>query len=194
MIAAGDESGRSQQGNNNAYCQDSPLTWLDWDLDRGRKELLDFVRMLTRLRREQPVFRRRRFFQGRPIRGADIKDIYWAKCDGTEMTEEDWCCGSARCLGMGLVGSQIEETGERGEPIFGDSFLILLNADRAPIPFLLGPQDRPVRWIVVFDTQDPLAEPREFEHQTFYPLGARSMAVLRADHSAKSAAPTNEAQ
>jgi glycogen operon protein len=185
MIAAGDESGRTQQGNNNAYCQDSPLTWLDWNLDQERRDLLEFVRVLTRLRREHPVFRRRRFFQGRPIYGAEIKDIYWAKPDGTEMTGEDWYCGSARCLGVGLVGDQIDETGERGERIAGDTFLILLNADAACVPFLLGPRDRPVRWITVFDTQDPQVEPRVFEHRTIYPLGARSMAVLRADLSAR---------
>ena len=188
MIAAGDESGRTQQGNNNAYCQDSPLTWLDWNLDQERRELLKFVRVLTRLRREQPVFRRRRFFQGRPIYGAEIKDIYWANPDGKEMTGEDWHCGSVRCLGVGLVGDQIDETGERGERIVGDTFLILLNTDAACVPFLLGPRDRAVRWITVFDTQDPQVEPRVFEHRTFYPLAARSMAVLRADLSANSAA------
>ena len=88
MITAGDEAGRTQQGNNNAYCHDSPLTWLDWNFDEEQQELMVFVRMLTRLRREQPVFRRRGFFQGRPIYGAEIKDIYWVKSDGTEMTEE----------------------------------------------------------------------------------------------------------
>ncbi len=181
MITAGDEAGRTQQGNNNAYCHDSPLTWLDWNFDEEQQELMVFVRMLTRLRREQPVFRRRGFFQGRPIYGAEIKDIYWVKSDGTEMTEEDWRCGSARCLGMGLVGNQIGETGARGERICGDTFLILLNADAIPIPFLLGHRNHAVRWITVFDTQHPRMQPRVFEHRTIYPLGARSMAVLRSE-------------
>ena len=181
MLLGGDEFGRTQRGNNNTYCQDAPLAWLDWNLSDEQRALLDFTRELLRLRRTQAVFRRRRFFLGRPIHGVDIKDIYWIKPDGTEMSEADWNAGHARCLGMALAGDQIEETDERGDRIAGDTFAILLNAHHEPILFRLGSRRRDVRWSCVFDTAAPEAAPRLFEHMSVFPLQARSVVMLRAE-------------
>jgi glycogen operon protein len=181
MLLAGDEFGQTQHGNNNAYCQDSPIAWLDWKLSGEQRALLDFTRELLRVRRTQPVFRRRHFFQGRAIHGAEIKDIYWLKPDGAEMTDADWGASHARCLGMCLPGDQITESSERGERIAGDTFAILFNAHHEPIDFRIGARRRDVRWTCVLDTATPDAAPRTFEHQGIFPLMARSLAVLRAD-------------
>src|SRR5262249_36547418 len=102
MLCGGDEIGRTQQGNNNAYCQDNEISWYDGALDEPRRALLAFTRRLIELRQRHPNLRRRKFFQGRPIRGSDVKDITWLSPDGTEMTEEDWAAGWQRCFGMRL--------------------------------------------------------------------------------------------
>jgi glycogen operon protein len=181
MLLAGNEFGQTQHGNNNAYCQDSLLAWLDWNHSAEQRALLEFVGEVVRLRKTQPVFRRRSFFQGRPIHGAEIKDLYWLKPDGAEMTDADWNIGYARCLGMGLVGDQIAEVGEHGERIVGDSFAILFNAHREPISFRLGARRRDVRWTCVLDTAASDTPRRTFEHMSEFPLQARSLAVLRAE-------------
>ena len=182
MLLAGDEFGHTQHGNNNAYCQDSPLAWLDWNLSTEQRALLDFTQKLMRLRKTEPVFLRRHFFQGRAIHGADIKDLYWLKPDGSEMADGDWHTDHARCLGMTLPGDQITEIGERGERIMGDTFVILFNAHHEPIPFRLGVRRRDLLWKCVLDTATPdETTPRTFEHMSVFPLHARSLAVLRAE-------------
>ena len=183
MLLAGDEFGQTQRGNNNAYCQDSPIGWLDWNLSAEQRALLEFTGEVLRLRKTQPVFRRRHFFQGRPIHGAEIKDLYWLKADGAEMSDTDWNAGHAQCLCMGLPGDQITEMGERGERISGDNFAILFNAHHEPIAFRLGARDRGLRWTCVFDTAAPCAAPRTFEHMSEFPLQARSLVVLRVEFS-----------
>lgn len=180
MLLAGDESGHTQHGNNNAYCQDSPVAWLAWNHTPEQLELLEFVRRLVRLRRAQPVFRRRRFFQGRELFGAGIKDLYWLKPDGGEMSDADWQAGHALCLGMVLPGDQIDEPGARGERVRGDSFAVLFNAHHEPVAFRLGTRRRDIRWTCEIDTADPGAAPRCFGHLQEFPLQARSLAVLRA--------------
>jgi glycogen operon protein len=179
MLLAGDEVGHTQEGNNNSYCQDSPLSWIDWDLSEEQRELLAFVRRLIRLWRENPVFRRRYFFQGRPIHGLDVKDLYWLTPGGTEMGDSDWNAEHARCLGMGLMGDQIEETDERGQRIIGDSFLILFNADHQSVSFRLGGRARGLNWEVLVDTSNPEVEGHWLECLDDYPLQGRSLAVLR---------------
>jgi glycogen operon protein len=179
MLLAGDESGHTQLGNNNAYCQDSPLTWLNWDLTPEQGELLEFVCGLVRLRARNPVFRRRHFFQGRPIHGLDAKDLYWVRPAGTEMSEQDWNTGYARCLGMGLPGSQIDETDAEGGRIVGDWFLILLNAHDGSASFRLGARVRDQNWELVFDTSKAKMTPQLLGRLAQYPLQARSVAVLR---------------
>ena len=181
MLLAGDEIGRTQEGNNNAYCQDSPVSWLDWNLDADALAQLDFVRRLIDLRRKQPVFRRRHFFQGRAIHGTDIKDLYWIRPDGMEMSELDWNSPHARCLGMGLLGDQIIECDERGQPVRGDSFLILMNAGDSLTPFRLSARQQQVAWTLVLDTSngEDLMPQRVFAHMAEYPLQAHSVAVLQ---------------
>jgi len=185
MILAGDEMGRTQLGNNNAFCHDSPLTWLNWNLDAEENEHLDFVRALLELRRIQPVFRRRNFFRGRAIHGTDSKDLYWLKPDGTEMTDQDWASPNAQCIGMGLLGDQIEENGDHGEPITGDSFLLLLNAEDAVVPFVLGARQRHVAWTLILDTSTPpeTFKPGVYSHMANFPLQARSIAILQPHYA-----------
>jgi glycogen operon protein len=185
MLLAGDEFGRTQSGNNNAYCQDNPLSWVDWTLDAERLDLLEFVRSLIKLRRAQPVFRRRHFFQGRAIHGTDIKDIYWLRPDGAEMSDVDWACTHACSLGMGLVGDQITESDEHGQAIRGDSFLILMNARNAVIPFRLGARRREVNWSLLIDTTYSHGKIPSlvFEHMSIYPLQPRSIVILEGHYA-----------
>jgi isoamylase len=134
MLVAGDELGRTQCGNNNAYCQDNAISWLSWS-DDGSPGLLAFVRRLLKLRREHPVFRRRHFFQGRRLDGAKTKDIVWLRPDGEEMTDHEWNDGFARCLGAFLAGDAIADADQQGHPIVDDDFLVLLNAHHDEVPF-----------------------------------------------------------
>src|SRR5690606_31105173 len=121
----------------NAYCQDSPLSWYDWDLDERQQSLLEFTRRLIRLRLEHPVLHRRKFFLGRHIRGSDVEDLAWFRPDGAEMTDDDWSNGELRALGMRLGGDALTEIDERGQPVTDDTLLVLLNADHERLPFIL---------------------------------------------------------
>jgi isoamylase len=179
MLLSGDEIGHTQKGNNNAYCQDNEMTWLNWELTKEQQDLKDFVRFLIKLRRDQPVFRRRTFFQGRPLYGNQAKDIYWLLPWGAEMTDQDWGSGNVRCIGVGLFGNQIDEVDEKGERIDGDSFLILLNADHKPVDFKLGPRAKDFKWELVLNTTEPQAKPKDIGVIASYPLPARSMVALR---------------
>ncbi len=160
LLQAGDELSRSQGGNNNAYCQDNEITWLDWELDDERRAFLEVVKRLTRLRADEPVFRRRHFFQGRPIQGGSVKDLYWIDADGEEMTGDDWNTAWIETLGMLLVGDEIDETDEWGEPIVGDSFLLLLNASGNAVDFTLPAALIARSLEVVLDTFDPSRDAR----------------------------------
>jgi isoamylase len=119
MLLGGDELGRTQHGNNNAYCQDNPLSWHDWDA--VDVELLEFARALVRLRREHPVFHRRRFFQGSPIRGSQLSDIAWLRPDGQPMNDDDWNVGYAKSLAVWLNGEGIPDPGVRGQRILDET-------------------------------------------------------------------------
>jgi glycogen operon protein len=137
MLLAGDEIGRTQQGNNNAYCQDNEVSWVDWTLDAERASLLGFVRRLIQLRREHPVFRRRDFFQGRPLHGGGVKDILWLRPDGDEMSDHEWEREHARCLAVYLAGDGLNEVDRRGRSLRDDDFLMLFNAHHEEIAFVL---------------------------------------------------------
>ncbi len=182
MICGGDEMGRTQQGNNNGYCQDNEISWYDWNLTKGNQSLFEFVKKIICLRQQHPVFRRRRFFQGRRIRGAEVKDISWIRPDGKEMTDEDWNKGFVRSLGMRLSGDSIEETDFKGNRIQDDTFLVLLNAHHEPLPFTLPAHKKEVRWQPVLDTA--VWEGREkrvtlLKGGERYDLETRSLAILR---------------
>ena len=181
MLLAGDEVAHTQEGNNNGYCQDSPLSWINWELSEEQRELLAFVRRLIHLRRENPVFRRHHFFQGRPIYGLEIKDLYWLTPHGTEMADSDWGAGHALCLGMGLWGDQILETDEHGRRIIGDSFLILFNADHREIAFRLGGRAQGLNWELVLDTSNLALSGRRLERLGDYLLQGHTLAVLRLE-------------
>jgi glycogen operon protein len=158
MLLAGDELGHTQRGNNNPYCQDNDITWLNWELAPEQKEFLTFVRRLIQLRKQQPVLQRRKFFQGRAIRGSAIKDIMWFEPSGHEMTDKAWNAGFVRCLGVRWAGTLHNEVDERGRPIVGDTLLILLNAHHESITFTLPATGGGV-WERVLDTARVQAEP-----------------------------------
>ena len=182
MLLAGDEIGRTQKGNNNAYCQDNEVSWIDWKLDRPRRELLEFTRHLIQLVHAHPVLRRRNFFQGRRIRGSEVKDLVWFRADGKEMTDEDWTHADNRCFGLRLAGDAIEEWDERGNPVVDDTLLILLNAHHEIMPFVLPAHRRKVRWELILDTYDPKSiqkKPRLLRGGEVYELNARTLALLR---------------
>jgi len=157
VLSAGDEMGRTQQGNNNAYCQDSPVSWLDWEKAGKYAGLTDFVCALSALRQEHPVFRRRRFFSGRPARAGQggLRDISWLTPSGRDMTEADWQAGYARSLGVFLNGDAITEPGPRGERVRDSDFLLLFNAHSDTVQFVLPSADHAGGWHVAFDTALP---------------------------------------
>jgi glycogen operon protein len=175
LLQAGDEIARTQHGNNNAYCQDNEISWLDWDIDDDRRALLEFTKQLIALRATEPVFRRRNFFQGRPITGGDVKDIYWGNPAGREMQQEDWST-PLQCLGVLLVGLEIGELDDDGRPIVGHTFLLLLNAADGATEFVIS--DRLVAFgkRVVLDTAAPDRAGQEVKDS--YLLEAHSSAVL----------------
>ena len=175
MLLAGDEMGRTQNGNNNVYCQDGELSWVDWSLDDARRALLDFTARAIGLSRH-PVFRRRGFLQGRDIRGEGVKDITWVTPEGGEMSDQTWQLSYARCLGMLLAGDAILERDARGRTIHDDDFLVLFNAHHEPIDFVLPEGRDPGGWQVALDTARDPAPAERFSAR--YPLEGRSLAVL----------------
>jgi isoamylase len=181
MLCGGDEIARTQQGNNNAYCQDNEISWLDWKLDRRRRDLLSFTRSLIALRHRHPVLRRRQFFHGRRILGSELKDLSWFRPDGREMTDEDWNNPHTRCFGLRLAGDAIEEVDARGERVVDDTLLILMNAYHEGVPFVLPAHQRGVRWEALVDTRAPDGRPssRVLRPGKTYDLGARSLAILK---------------
>ncbi|MDW5609515.1 glycogen debranching protein GlgX [Mycolicibacterium sp. D5.8-2] len=184
MICHGDELGRTQGGNNNGYCQDNEITWIDWA--SADTELLDFTRMVSRLRAEHPVFRRRRFFSGKPVgrRGqAGLPDIAWFTPEGAEMTGEDWGSGFAKSVGVYLNGHGIPDMDARGQRVIDDSFLLFFNAHHEPIEFTLPPKKFATAWQPVVSSAAPVApEPGE-PHQAGATVSveARTVLVLRAE-------------
>jgi glycogen operon protein len=150
MLLGGDEMGRTQGGNNNAYCQDDEISWFDWE--SVDESLLEFTRELSRLRSKHPVFRRRGWFLGRPIHGSDVSDIVWFLPDGKAMEEDDWQASFAKSLAVFLNGDEIQALDPRGETVRDSSFYVLFNAHHEPLSFRL-PEDRfGKRWRRVLDT------------------------------------------
>ena len=161
MLLGGDEMGRTQGGNNNGYAQDNEVSWFHWEDERENWALLEFTEELSKLRRDHPVFRRRRFFQGRPIHGSDVSDIAWFKPDGKEMSEDDWAKGYARSIAVFLNGEAIPSPSPRGEPVKDDSFFLLFNGHDDVLSFRFPEGKWGDRWDVVLDTAAPLIEPGE---------------------------------
>src|SRR5438046_5630092 len=126
MISHGDEIGRTQKGNNNAYAQDNELTWVNWELDWRRKELLEYTRRILAIRKSHPVLRRRHFFRGAAIDESGLKDVSWLRTDGGEMTEEDWRDDKPLAIGMLINGNATDEVNDRGHPVHDDTLLLVL--------------------------------------------------------------------
>ena len=179
MISGGDEMGRSQRGNNNAYCQDNEISWTHWDLSPADRDFLDFTKRVVRICKENPVLRRRKFFQGRHIRGADVQDIAWVDASGREMTDSAWNSPDVRRLGVRLNGDAIYEVDERGERVTGDTLVLLFNAEKDPVPFVLPATTPEERWETLIDTADPWLQSRRLRAGDRYQLQGRSMVVLR---------------
>ncbi|MDY6783828.1 MAG: glycogen debranching protein GlgX [Cyanobacteriota bacterium] len=187
MLVAGDEMGRTQHGNNNAYCQDNEISWIDWDLREKNGEFLEFARNLTRFLREHPVFRRRKWFQGRAIYGSGIGDLAWFNPDGAEMTEEQWQVGYAKAIAIFLNGEEIGTPGPRGERIVDDSFLVLFNAHWETIEFTLPSRLRQQQWGAIIDTTQPnFIEDRDIVYRANRAVSVcdRSLMVLKRMRSA----------
>ncbi len=181
MLVSGDELGRTQGGNNNPYCQDNEISWLDWNLVEGNAALLDFARQLIYFRRKHPVFQRRKWFQGRAIHGNTVSDIGWFNPDGGQMTDEQWQAGFAKALGVFLNGEEITTTGPQGQRIIDESFLLFFNAHYELIEFTLptGLQDQ--EWHVVVDTKEPdfIEEGAVYTADKPVPVTERSLVILR---------------
>ncbi|MEP7015960.1 MAG: glycogen debranching protein GlgX [Verrucomicrobiota bacterium] len=181
LICGGDEFARTQNGNNNAYCQDNEISWLSWQHDEKQNQLLEFTRRLIKLRRENPVFRRPKFFRGRRVHGSEIKDVMWFNPGGEEMSNEEWASPFVRCLGMLLSGDTTDVLDFQGQPVRDDTFLLLINAHHEPIPFVL-PGEEQLDWELLLDTMTGegfLKEPKKFASGDDVDVGARATCLLK---------------
>ncbi len=151
MLLGGDEFGRTQKGNNNAYCQDNDVSWLSWDRSDEQKQLFEFTRRLVRFRSDHPVFRRPKFFQGRRIRGSEVKDVMWFNPGGNEMSDEEWNSPFVRCVGILLSGDTIDVVNYEGQPVRDETFFLLINAHFEPITFVLPGLEK-LEWELILDT------------------------------------------
>ncbi|HET7100845.1 MAG TPA: glycogen debranching enzyme GlgX, partial [Terriglobia bacterium] len=187
MLLSGDEISRTKKGNNNSYCQDNDISWLDWNLDAPRRELQEFTRSIIKLFRKHPALRRRHFFYGRKIRGSEVKDLTWFRPDGHEMNGEDWNNPEARCFGLRLAGNAMDEVDENGNPLVDDTLLIILNSHHEPVDFTL-PADQGVQpeWELLLDTREATGnrKPPPLPGGKPFQVESRSLAMLRVKSSA----------
>ncbi|MBE9181786.1 glycogen debranching protein GlgX [Oculatella sp. LEGE 06141] len=181
MLLSGDEFGRTQGGNNNPYCQDNEISWLDWDLQDENESLLDFARQLIYFRRQHPIFRKRKWFQGRAIHGSGVTDIGWFNPDGGQMTQEQWSDGFAKAIGIFLNGEEIATPGPRGERVIDDSFMMFFNAHYETVEFLLPEGLRDRQWAVTIDTSKLRIIERSvrYKEDKPIPVQGRSVFVLK---------------
>ena len=180
MICHGDELGRTQGGNNNAYCQDNEITWIDWDLDEQERDLLDFTSKMVKLRRDHPVLRRRRFFKGIAGHGGESErnEIEWLRPSGEHMTEQDWATWYARAMTVYLNGDAIAEPDEYGRQVVDDSFLILINASGENIDFTLPGEDYAPGWVVALDTTPAGQDAARSRHDANEVVGVEAHSML----------------
>jgi isoamylase len=177
MLRHGDELGHTQGGNNNAYCQDNEVSWMDWA--NADEEFLDFCARLLAFRRKHPVFRRRRFFEGEPILGSELSDIGWFRPDGGKMTDEDWRTGFAKSLGVFLNGDALPDPDTRGRRVVDDSFMLLFNAHHEDVTFVLPDKAWGRRWVTDLDTTNPRPAQRQRSAGGKIVVAGRSIQVLR---------------
>jgi isoamylase len=196
MIYGGDELSHTKMGNNNTYCQDNELTWANWELDDRKKAFLEFCRSCTSIWCEQPAMQRRKFFVGRPIRGTGIKDLSFFEPSGSEMSDAAWDSAFVQCMGVRLAGDLINEVDERGEPIKGDTLLLLINAHWEEIPFTLPDTAEGDVWQTLIDTAEPdrPLPVRVRPQREQYPLYGRSLALLRTIRADQAKHPASSTQ
>jgi glycogen operon protein len=180
MLVAGDELGRSQSGNNNAYSQDNEISWLDWELSPEDQGFLSFVCRIIALRQQHPIFRRRSFFPEHRLRYGE-RNILWFNPDGLEMSGHEWNQGFARCLGMYLAGDGIDDVSEQGVVATDDDFLLLINAHHEAIPFQIPGFRGRLRWQVALDTDDPdrVGANKRYAAGSVFSLHGRSLVLLQ---------------
>jgi isoamylase len=181
MLLAGDELGKTQKGNNNCYCQDNEISWLQWNLNDEQRQLLEFVRGVVSIRKTEAVFRRQKFFQGRSIRGEEgsDSDVCWIGTDGKPLADEAWNAGFVKCVGLRLDGKLIGEVDDHGAPVSGDTVLLLLNAHHGNIPFMLPVPVADAFWQPLMDTAQFPGRLSDTKGGTQYELLGRSIALLR---------------
>jgi isoamylase len=178
MLLGGDEMGRTQDGNNNAYCQDNELSWFNWDTSEVDHELRAFVRDLIEIARNNPILRQRAFFTGQPVAGYETKDVSWVRADGNEMTEGDWANASIQSVGMLLFGPAADELDARGRTRVAESVLFLLNASPKSFTFTLPSMELPGVWEEVLNTARPGPWARPVRTEAVN-LSAHSTVLLR---------------
>ena len=193
MLFGGDELSHTKGGNNNTYCQDNELTWLNWHLDERKQKFLTFVQRVTRVWREQPVLQRKNFFQGRLLRGQEVKDITFFDLSGNEMNDQQWGEPNARSIGIRLAGDEIGDTDERGEPVRGDTLLLLFSSHWEQLPFKLPTAREEHVWETLIDTARPDEGCTMYEPGAEFPLFGRSVAVLRTATRAEVGQPVTAA-
>ena len=178
MLLGGDEIGRTQQGNNNAYCQDNEISWFDWD--HADTSLLEFTRRVIQIQAEHPIFRRRRWFQGRPLYGSGVSDINWFRPDGQEMSSEDWQSGYAKSLGVFLNGDALRDVDPDGSPVRDDSVLLFFNAHHEPVTFTVPRASFGARWTGLVDTRAQSGEcDVDLKAGDTVEVGGRTVVVVR---------------
>jgi isoamylase len=180
MLLGGDEAGRTQHGNNNAWCQDNEVSWFHWELAPEQEELLEFTKRLIALRRRHHVFRRTRFFEGREM-GSGLPDVWWFRPDGRKMAQRDWQRRDAHALGFFLNGQEIPELTPDGRPIGDDSFVVLLNAHFEPVEFRLPARRFGLRWELMLSTAEGDGEGELLPARAQVPVLDRSVVLLRRD-------------
>jgi glycogen operon protein len=153
MISGGDELGRTQKGNNNAYCQDNEISWYNWELDEEDRRFLEYVKEIVAIRKRQLVINRKEFFKGfRRVDGARINEILWLRPDGRAMKDSDWTDSERRCLGTLLEGRGIEDVDRQGNKLVGHTMLLLCNADHVDVEFQLPNRKDGIAWNLLVDT------------------------------------------
>jgi isoamylase len=193
MISAGDEVARTQKGNNNAYCQDNEISWMDWNWTAEQRELMEFARLVIATRKAEPVFQRKNFFHGHRLRGTDVKDINFFDSTGNEVSDEAWNAPFFRDLGVLLVGENLGDLDENGRKVSGETVLLLFNAHHEAVPFTLPPSGRRHQWDRILDTADSVQVSRGFKPRVRYELKPRSMAVFRRVTISRGAETENDA-
>jgi isoamylase len=181
MLVAGDEMSRTQQGNNNAYCQDNDISWVQWERDAQTEAFYQFVKQLIQIRKDNPVFQRRKFFIGQTSKLTNLKDIIWYSAKGYEMQEADWNDADLLWIGALLNGTAINEKDEKGNPMVGDTLLILLNASHDPVAFHMPKLELGAQWALVMETTGSFSKPTENQlfKESLYILQGRSVTLLR---------------